>query len=214
MGGLGPSSIQREMKQPCPCRTDKPVQADGGVSLVQAAAKLSSGRLSWGSRSLSSVLSVTTRCCCEIRREAATGGSHARSFDISAGLPADTFWRSARMDVSPDLTRKRCASVHVHVRTCHVLPQLFAERGRMLGLIFRPRLRFLSRGAVLNVRALFGKTNANTFSVLSGCKTTTGGLNGCFQVRPDRGSRTSGHLASQPLFEDTGGGDHRRFSPL
>lgn len=46
--------------------------------------------------------------------------------------------------------------------TCHVLLQLFAERGRMLGLIFRPRLRFLSRGAVLNVRALFGKTNAKT----------------------------------------------------
>lgn len=84
----------------------------------------------------------------------------------------------------------------------------------MLALVFSPAAAVPLAGAVLNVRARFGKTNANTLFVLSGCKTTTGGLNGCFQVRPDRGSHANGHLASQPLFKDTGGGDHRRFSPL
>lgn len=96
----------------------------------------SSGLLSLGSRSLYPVLSVTTRCCCEIRREAATGGSHAHSFDILASLPADTFWRSAWMDVSPDLTRKRCASFHVHVGRIPL--QLFCRAGAKRGAIPPP----------------------------------------------------------------------------
>lgn len=106
------------------------------------------------------MLSVTTRCCCEIRREAATGGSHARSFDILASLPADTFWRSTWMDVSPDHTRKRCASLHVHMHAGLILLQLFAERGQT-GLVFRPAAACLLSEAVSKPSGLFRKRNPN-----------------------------------------------------
>lgn len=70
--------------------------------------------------------------------------------------------------------QKMCFRARARAHGSAVLLQPFAERGRMLGLIFRPAAAVpLGEG-----RALFGKTNANTFSVLSGGKTTTGGLNG------------------------------------
>lgn len=51
-------------------------------SIGQAAGTGGSGEdvldASWG-ESGSSVLSVTSRCCCEIRREVGTPGSHAHS---------------------------------------------------------------------------------------------------------------------------------------
>lgn len=79
------------------------------------------------------------------------------------------------------------------------------------------RRPFSARGHSSSGQGCFQRMRTSrekAFFVLPACKTPTGGLNGRSQVPSDRGSGTNGHLASQPLFEDTGGGDHRRFSPL
>lgn len=48
-----------------------------------------------GGRAGSSALSVTTRCCCEIRREVGTGGGHAHSLTFQPA-PCRHIWQVCR----------------------------------------------------------------------------------------------------------------------